>query len=253
MGEDYLIHHGVQGQKWGKQNGPPYPLNPVKDYSAAEKKANPSLIRKAKEKLEKSLEVKKKNAAEIKAAKVQAKAKMKADIEKAKQQEKINKIKAKYAEKTNEKVKEIKNQPTEKATKQEQKAKAKEEVTRTEAEAARKAIIKNILSDPTPEKIMQNRSILSTQQIQDARAKMEELDRIQSRITPAKEEKVKRFIFKTLENTAYSSAQRILPTAIEAGTIYAMSKSELPAMKAVASALKDQRKNSNKNKNNNNN
>ena len=36
----YLSHHGIEGQKWGKQNGPPYPLNPEKDYSAAEKKAN---------------------------------------------------------------------------------------------------------------------------------------------------------------------------------------------------------------------
>lgn len=24
---DQLMHHGVQGQKWGKRNGPPYPLN----------------------------------------------------------------------------------------------------------------------------------------------------------------------------------------------------------------------------------
>lgn len=23
---NYLSHHGIQGQKWGKQNGPPYPL-----------------------------------------------------------------------------------------------------------------------------------------------------------------------------------------------------------------------------------
>ena len=33
-----LYHHGIQGQKWGKRNGPPYPLSP-EDYSAAEKKA----------------------------------------------------------------------------------------------------------------------------------------------------------------------------------------------------------------------
>ena len=25
-GEDFLQHHGVKGQKWGVQNGPPYPL-----------------------------------------------------------------------------------------------------------------------------------------------------------------------------------------------------------------------------------
>lgn len=37
----YLAHHGILGQKWGKRNGPPYPLGPG-DYSAAEKKARKS-------------------------------------------------------------------------------------------------------------------------------------------------------------------------------------------------------------------
>lgn len=37
---DFLIHHGIKGQKWVDQNGPPYPLNPQKDYSKAEQKAN---------------------------------------------------------------------------------------------------------------------------------------------------------------------------------------------------------------------
>lgn len=23
----YLVHHGIEGQKWGIRNGPPYPLN----------------------------------------------------------------------------------------------------------------------------------------------------------------------------------------------------------------------------------
>ena len=36
--EKDLSHHGILGQKWGKQNGPPYPLD-VKDHSASEKKA----------------------------------------------------------------------------------------------------------------------------------------------------------------------------------------------------------------------
>ena len=34
----YLAHHGILGQKWGKQNGPPYPLG-AEDHSKAEKKA----------------------------------------------------------------------------------------------------------------------------------------------------------------------------------------------------------------------
>jgi len=35
---NYLSHHGIDGQKWGQRNGPPYPLNP-QDYSSAEKTA----------------------------------------------------------------------------------------------------------------------------------------------------------------------------------------------------------------------
>jgi len=34
---DYLVHHGILGQKWGDQNGPPYPLD-KRDYSRQEKK-----------------------------------------------------------------------------------------------------------------------------------------------------------------------------------------------------------------------
>lgn len=36
ISEDYLAHHGIVGQKWGKRNGPPYPLGGG-DYSRAEK------------------------------------------------------------------------------------------------------------------------------------------------------------------------------------------------------------------------
>lgn len=35
---DELCHHGILGMKWGKRNGPPYPLD-AKDHSASEKKA----------------------------------------------------------------------------------------------------------------------------------------------------------------------------------------------------------------------
>lgn len=33
----YLKHHGIKGQRWGKKNGPPYPLD-AGDHSVAEKK-----------------------------------------------------------------------------------------------------------------------------------------------------------------------------------------------------------------------
>lgn len=36
--EYHLTHHGIRGQKWGKRNGPPYPLDDS-DHSASEKKA----------------------------------------------------------------------------------------------------------------------------------------------------------------------------------------------------------------------
>jgi len=35
-----LKHHGIDGQKWGQRNGPPYPLD-YDDHSAKEKKNNP--------------------------------------------------------------------------------------------------------------------------------------------------------------------------------------------------------------------
>ena len=36
---DELTHHGIAGQKWGKRNGPPYPLD-YDDHSAREKKGD---------------------------------------------------------------------------------------------------------------------------------------------------------------------------------------------------------------------
>ena len=36
--ESSLAHHGILGQRWGKRNGPPYPLDP-QSHSPSEKKA----------------------------------------------------------------------------------------------------------------------------------------------------------------------------------------------------------------------
>jgi len=36
---NYLIHHGILGQKWGQRNGPPYPLS-ASEHSVSEKKAD---------------------------------------------------------------------------------------------------------------------------------------------------------------------------------------------------------------------
>lgn len=92
--EDHLEHHGILGQKWGKQNGPPYPLD-RDDHSAEEKKLNkftPSGViarykekkeekRKAAEKaarVQKMKEGKERKAAERKAAEEHEAAKQKA-------------------------------------------------------------------------------------------------------------------------------------------------------------------------------
>lgn len=37
-GKEYLSHHGILGMRWGKKNGPPYPLGD-EDHSASEEKA----------------------------------------------------------------------------------------------------------------------------------------------------------------------------------------------------------------------
>ena len=52
---NYLMHHGILGQKWGHKNGPPYPLD-AKDHSSSEKKAGwrESLKKKRQEKNRKS-------------------------------------------------------------------------------------------------------------------------------------------------------------------------------------------------------
>lgn len=42
-----LYHHGIEGQKWGQKNGPPYPLG-LEDHSAEQIKKNPELRRQLK-------------------------------------------------------------------------------------------------------------------------------------------------------------------------------------------------------------
>lgn len=53
-GYDVLEHHGIKGQRWGKQNGPPYPLNA--EGRAAFKKQVKKFKAAAKKKLDKKLE-----------------------------------------------------------------------------------------------------------------------------------------------------------------------------------------------------
>lgn len=48
----FLSHHGIMGQKWGKRNGPPYPLD-SSQKSAAEKKRGKSDAQKKSERAKK--------------------------------------------------------------------------------------------------------------------------------------------------------------------------------------------------------
>lgn len=66
---NYLMHHGILGQKWGQQNGPPYPLDSNK-HSASEKKAG--WMKSLKEKSEAKKKAKKQKAALEKARKARA-------------------------------------------------------------------------------------------------------------------------------------------------------------------------------------
>ena len=66
---NYLAHHGILGQKWGQQNGPPYPLD-SKDHSSSEKKAGWRSSLKAKSEAKKK--AKKQKAALEKARKARA-------------------------------------------------------------------------------------------------------------------------------------------------------------------------------------
>lgn len=43
MNNNYLSHHGVQGQKWGIKNGPPYPLNSNEKLGRAERLTSQTL------------------------------------------------------------------------------------------------------------------------------------------------------------------------------------------------------------------
>lgn len=77
MNDEILKHHGVDGQKWGKRNGPPYPLTPeakAKAYGDEAKKTYKKQIKEAKDNYRKARrENRKKERLARKEAKIVAK------------------------------------------------------------------------------------------------------------------------------------------------------------------------------------
>ena len=82
--DDELYHHGIKGQSWGAQNGPPYPLNAAgkarfRDKLKARTKALKDGAISAKKKLANISTVRKENKAAKKAAKMDEKAERRAE------------------------------------------------------------------------------------------------------------------------------------------------------------------------------
>lgn len=90
--EDYLSHHGILGMKWGKQNGPPYPLD-KSDYSRLEKIKNGI---KAGRTAVKNYSIKRKRKASLEKARSAKAEKKKQEEARAKKEEKARKKEEAY-------------------------------------------------------------------------------------------------------------------------------------------------------------
>lgn len=71
LDQDFLEHHGVKGQSWGKKNGPPYPLSRGKDgkVTQTQKKKKQSLIARIRADRQKKVKAKQKEKAKTNKAK----------------------------------------------------------------------------------------------------------------------------------------------------------------------------------------
>lgn len=136
---DYLAHHGIKGQQWGVQNGPPYPLDSdthksvVKKASKAVSSAGDSVkktVRKVEANVAKSRETREKEK-----------------LESEKQKLKIAKLKAKTsavkAERDALKQKEKEAAEEKRLAKQEEKAQRKAEKAQKQADKQAKKDLKN--------------------------------------------------------------------------------------------------------------
>lgn len=92
--DDYLAHHGVRGQKWGVQNGPPYPLG--SDISTGSRlKSAGDAVKKAKKTFDDSVSKYKAKRAE----KIEVEEKKKSDIAQKKKDKTIANADVKEIEK----------------------------------------------------------------------------------------------------------------------------------------------------------
>ncbi len=92
-----LYHHGIDGQKWGVQNGPPYPL-PYSAHTPIEKRSNPKSL------LDNYNDSKKELKREFKRAKATEKAKAKLLIKTNKEYDKLAKKNDKNIDSKTDKV-----------------------------------------------------------------------------------------------------------------------------------------------------
>lgn len=136
---DYLAHHGIKGQQWGVQNGPPYPLD-SDTHKSVVKKASKA-VSSAGDSVKKTVRKVEANIAKSREAREKEK------LESEKQKLKIAKLKAKTsavkAERDALKQKEKEAVEEKRLAKQEEKAQRKAEKAQKQADKQAKKDLKN--------------------------------------------------------------------------------------------------------------
>lgn len=88
---NYLVHHGIDGQKWGRRNGPPYPLKKWMRSSAERRAVRAKVRTEKKQKKREESEIKKQKKREESEIKKQKKAAAEEAFDRVKYYEKLKK------------------------------------------------------------------------------------------------------------------------------------------------------------------